>query len=152
MTWDQGMNALDQVHMNCPWSAIYDINNVGVYIAVDNNFDDIAYTDLENFEFTLYVGMDDVPLDQSYSLRIYPNPCSDVLHIVYHENTGDNILAGIKSGKVKIYNLSGQVVMESSLFLHEETWFDVSLLPEGQYIIQLQDENISVARKFLIVD
>ncbi len=30
--WNEGMNALEVVHLNCPWSAIYDMTNRGVYI------------------------------------------------------------------------------------------------------------------------
>jgi choloylglycine hydrolase len=76
LDWTEGMNGLETVHINCPWSAIYDLNNNGIYIAVHNNYEDIAYTDLEGFNFILYVGIDESASKQASSGQVmnYPNP------------------------------------------------------------------------------
>ena len=76
MDWQEGLNALEEVHVNCPWSVIYDLNNMGIYIAVHNNYEDIAYTDLETFSFTIYVGLDENKADMNLTDQLlnYPNP------------------------------------------------------------------------------
>jgi choloylglycine hydrolase len=76
LSWPEGMDALETVHINCPWSAIYDLNNEGIYIAVHNNYEDIAFTDLDSFEFVVYVGIDS-PAEQKDLPMLrqnYPNP------------------------------------------------------------------------------
>jgi len=141
MTWDEGMSALDQVHMNCPWSAIYDLNNNGVYIAIDNNFTDIAHTDIENFEFILYVGVEEPSEAPEPSLELYPNPCKDVLNVIVEE----------ASSLLIIYNLTGQKIQEIETESNTTIKFDVGSLPQGRYIMQLQNQESIVARKFVVV-
>jgi len=78
LSWSEGMDALETVHINCPWSAIYDLNSIGIYVAGHNNFEDIALTDLDGFDFVVYVGMDDMdsPETASELIQNFPNPFS----------------------------------------------------------------------------
>ena len=78
ISWEEGMDALNQVHLNCPWSAIYDMTNKGIYAAFHNNYDDIAYVDLDNFNFIIYVNIDtDFIENPKFDLsQNIPNPFS----------------------------------------------------------------------------
>jgi len=76
LSWSEGMDALEAVHINCPWSAIYDLNNNGIYISVHNNYEDITWTDLEDFSFTVFVGIDSRQIKRNDPglIHIFPNP------------------------------------------------------------------------------
>jgi len=152
LTWEEGMQALDRVHLNCPWSAIYDLNSNGVYIAIDNNFTDITHTDIEAFEFILIVGTEEAPVAREFPLELYPNPCNDILNVICQEGVSGPCIGEMKKGLLKIYNLSGQKVLELDTGLNSVTKINMSTLPEGGYVIQLQYEGVAVASRFLVVD
>ncbi|MBL7103704.1 MAG: linear amide C-N hydrolase [Bacteroidales bacterium] len=85
VSWQQGMDALEQVHINCPWSAIYDMTNRGIYFAVHNNYENIAYVDLENFNFVIYIAIPELSpgLLKGILSCNYPNPFRDFTTIKY---------------------------------------------------------------------
>jgi len=106
LTWNEGMNALEVVHLNCPWSAIYDMSNRGVYIAVHNNYEDIAFVNLDDFEFQVYVGISEVSLlSNEARISSFPNPFINSTTIQYavHETSTINIV---------IYDSMGKLVKE----------------------------------------
>lgn len=84
LSWDEGMIALEAVHMNCPWSAIYNMSDPSVYIAIMNNYDDIAYIDLADFEASIYVGVDKAHQEaEVFMLNNFPNPFTTSTHISF---------------------------------------------------------------------
>jgi hypothetical protein len=104
ITWEEGMDALNQVHLNCPWSAIYDMTNRGIYIVFHNNFEDITYVDLENFNFIVYVNIDTNFEDNSkYKLeQNIPNPFNSHTTIYFElaEKTDISLTIFDNTGKV----------------------------------------------------
>jgi len=103
LSWDMGMLALDQAHVYCPWSAVYDMINPAAFIAINNNYSDIAWVDLENFDFTVYVGTSYHNTANSSRAFAYPNPfCHEICF-----NTGFPIGT---TAEIKIFNISGKEI------------------------------------------
>ena len=104
LPWQQGMDVLDQVHLNCPWSAIYDMTNRAMYIAVHNNYNDITWVNLEEFNF-LMVDISELPVDQTKTKLLIssPNPFSELTTITY-------TLTEKQAVELSIYDLSGQKI------------------------------------------
>ncbi len=104
ITWEEGMEALNQVHLNCPWSAIYDMTNKGIYAAFHNNFYDITYVDLEDFNFIIYVNIDANFEDNSnYKMeQNIPNPFNSqtTIHFELAEKSEISLTIFDNSGKV----------------------------------------------------
>jgi hypothetical protein len=63
------------------------------------------------------------------SVKIYPNPVDDVLHI----SSGNDAAL-----KITITDINGTIVMAVP---HDERSIDVSRLPSGIYFLQLQNVN-----------
>lgn len=106
LTWSEGMVALENVHLNCPWSAIYDMTNKGIYVSVFNNYEDIAYVDLENFEFLLYVDVPKLPFKENKTMiSNFPNPIIGSTTINYYIHDPSNV-------KMIIYDSHGRLVKE----------------------------------------
>ena len=105
VSWQIGMDALDQVHLNCPWSAIYDMTNKAIYVAVHNNFNDIHWVDLANFEFMTIVDVPEYAFRNTEKLQLYsfPNPFSEGTRLHY-------TLPEESQVTVRLYNLNGKIV------------------------------------------
>jgi hypothetical protein len=120
LSWEEGLDALEQVHLNCPWSAIYDMSNVAMYFIVHNNFDDAIYVNLEDFEFGMPLKIPaHEQLYSNYTFSNFPNPFSTntTIHYVVEEgNTVKLIIYDIRGNKVKtlVDNIpqSGEQILE----------------------------------------
>lgn len=152
-SWDEGMNALEAVHMNCPWSAIYEMTNRAVYIAVHNNYDDIAYVNLEDFEFMIYVDVPKVSFEENES-QIFnsPNPFNGSTSIHYSLPVKSII-------QINIYDSMGRMVIE---LINEEkkkghysvNWDATDMsgnkVETGIYFCKLSCENYSEAIRMIV--
>ncbi|MBU2651187.1 MAG: T9SS type A sorting domain-containing protein, partial [Bacteroidetes bacterium] len=145
LSWDEGMDALEAVHMNCPWSAIYELNNRAIYVAINNNYDDIAYTDLENFDFTIYVGVPDQETTNSgnSTLKSFPNPFMDQTQIRFNLSVTEHIMLTVfdRSGR-QVATLADEVFTDGE---HSISWdgrdSSGNLLPSGIYLCSLKSGN-----------
>ncbi len=74
------------------------------------------------------------------TLKLYPVPTQNELHIV-SENY-ENIL------KYEVVDLSGRILINQTNSINAETTLDVSVLPEGQYLLKTykRDASIEVSR------
>lgn len=61
------------------------------------------------------------------SLKIFPNPVTNVL----------NILSGEDQGTLSIFDLTGRTIYEIAIKQHTETSLDVSHLPIGEYVYRI---------------
>ncbi len=50
ISWQQGMDVLDQVHGNTPWSAMFDHENKGVFVAINEDYQNISHVLIDDFE------------------------------------------------------------------------------------------------------
>jgi len=77
--------------------------------------------------------------------EIYPNPCKDQLSLRYSS-------FDIRHSVLKITDLTGKVVHAAELSGNGENKFtiDVSHLPPGMYLVQLQFEHQTATRKLII--
>lgn len=78
--------------------------------------------------------------DSKSTINIYPNPASTTINI--------NVLNGIRTGEVKIYNLVG-VLVKSATINGSEKEIDISDLPAGSYIISIDDVKESTVKHFI---
>jgi len=120
LSWEEGLDALEQVHLNCPWSAVYDMSNISIYFIVHNNYDDAIYVNLEDFEFGMPVKISGYEqFYNTYTFCNYPNPFSanTTIHYLAEEgNTVHLMIYDIRGNKVKtlVDNIpqSGEQVQE----------------------------------------
>lgn len=76
--------------------------------------------------------------DVTSSFLIYPNPVTDVLHLI-HTN------ASVQNIKVQIYTLEGRVVKIASV----QNSIDLSDLPVGMYILRIEAGSDVIQRKIM---
>lgn len=71
-------------------------------------------------------------------VKIFPNPCADVLQIQFEE--------GMDEWEVELYNSMGQLISKQK---NISTW-DVNHLPNGSYILSIKTSNFS-GRKIIFI-
>jgi len=54
ISWMEGMNVLEQVHLGTPWSAIYDHEDNGIFVAINENYENISYIMVDDFSTRNY--------------------------------------------------------------------------------------------------
>ncbi|WP_138434475.1 T9SS type A sorting domain-containing protein [Winogradskyella algicola] len=91
--------------------------------------------DLGAYEYNSTLGIDAVSLNAN-SVKLYPNPVSDRLFIKSTEQVKN----------ISIYNINGQLVKQA---IETSNGIDVSVLPSGLYMIQINTSNNSINQKFL---
>lgn len=74
-------------------------------------------------------------------LRVFPNPTYGEFTI----QTGENS----KSAKIKIINLTGEIVFENNIILTENYKINISNLNDGTYILEINSNNIISRNKLL---
>ncbi|MCG8696747.1 MAG: T9SS type A sorting domain-containing protein [Bacteroidales bacterium] len=72
-------------------------------------------------------------------LTLYPNPVSDMVTIMLNNND---------ASMVSVISMTGQVVKNTKYF-EGETSVDVSDLPTGMYIVQVQNEHETIQQRFI---
>jgi hypothetical protein len=79
-------------------------------------------------------------------LNIYPNPASDLIQF-------GNMNSGMTNGKVRIYSMSGVLVMNKVLSesqTPDATSVDISTLSTGTYIVQLNSDQRTSSAKLIV--
>jgi hypothetical protein len=105
------------------------------YVATGRND---ALDDLKEFyEYTGYVGIDDISFENNFS--VYPNPVSDKLAIAIEGNT--------KAMDFEISNSIGQTVYKGNVL--DKTVVQTSGFATGVYFIKLENDKSVVCRKFI---
>ncbi|MBK9728279.1 MAG: T9SS type A sorting domain-containing protein [Saprospiraceae bacterium] len=84
----------------------------------------------------------DVSLDQDNTLKISPNPVSDILKIDFDK---------LSSGLLNVYNENGQLVFSKYIEFAKELNFNAGLLSNGKYNIQFIQDNIVLNAQFIKV-
>ncbi|MEE2931739.1 MAG: T9SS type A sorting domain-containing protein [Bacteroidota bacterium] len=74
------------------------------------------------------------------STEIFPNPATDKLNIVSY---------GVTMKQIDIYSLDGRLIFSKNSNLNEEK-LNISSLPSGIYILNIESENYQVKRKFIV--
>ncbi|MEM8524662.1 MAG: T9SS type A sorting domain-containing protein [Bacteroidota bacterium] len=107
--------------------------NYRLYESVDSPCDTIGK------DFTDVSTIASVKIEQS--LKIYPNPAFDVLHIA---------LDVPKKASIRLYNVQGQLVLEQSTDQKEQE-VDISHLPAGIYFCHIQTNDHQIQTKKIII-
>lgn len=72
------------------------------------------------------------PLGNALSLKVYPNPTSDILHLDFPS-------ASTKSWDLQIIDMQGRSVMATTSLRQDNLDLNVSHLPAGTYYIDLRN-------------
>jgi uncharacterized protein (DUF1501 family) len=130
----------------------YDFRSVYASILMDwfgaeeNDLRNYLYEDFQYIP--LINGCQSTSVDDTFALsyeniHIYPNPCSDVIHLAAQNLKGDIIL--------EIFNVYGYRVMRESrggLTLNSHQ-INTSSLPSGNYVLRIQSGVNGVLKKFI---
>lgn len=152
--WYEGMDMLENVHMNCPWSAVYDLNNLSIYIAIDNNFENITYTDLETFVFDTEVGINHSLKTDAINLKSYPNPYTNATTIEYNVSSKAFV-------ELHIYNNLGERVAtlvnkKVNAGHYKTVWNGKNdfgeRVPTGIYLYMINYKDVKETRRLIRID
>ncbi|APY12251.1 hypothetical protein BWZ22_13900 [Seonamhaeicola sp. S2-3] len=116
-------------------NSLYDVALFGDLDLSGNNRTFNTTIDLGAYEYNSTLGIDDVSLNTN-SVKLYPNPVSDRLFIKSTEQ--------IES--VTIYNINGQLIKQA---IEATNGVDISQLPNGLYMVQIQTNANTITQKFL---
>lgn len=105
VSWQMGMDALDQVHLSCPWSAVYDMTNRAIYLVVHNNYLNITWVDLADFNFMTIVDVPEHTLGnlEEGQLQSFPNPFAEATSLRYTISEKSQV-------SLHLYDLNGKKI------------------------------------------
>lgn len=86
------------------------------------------------------VGVEYIPLRQEQLFTLYPNPASDVLHILTRGSLGE--------GRLMVRDVTGRLVKETNVWNSLHT-LSVADLPTGMYTVSLQAGDQISTRRFI---
>lgn len=91
-----------------------------------------------------------IPITTSLQLKLYPNPCLQNVKFSYQLLENSNV-------NITIYDATGTLV--STLFegqreagVYESRWYRPSSIPAGIYFLRLKTQNISVTKRFVVLN
>jgi len=96
------------------------------------------YYVFDEFKFSTTVSTDD--LDRSESITISPNPTNDVLRIESND---------YPISDYKVFNATGQLILQSTTIANQQQQIDVSDLPAGVYYLEMTLDNYFGRKKFV---
>lgn len=73
-------------------------------------------------------------------VSIFPNPCNDILHIIYED-------VEMGAATVELYDIAGKVLKTSNLA--NETALDLSSIPAGIYFVKISANQQSITKKII---
>lgn len=79
------------------------------------------------------------------SVKIYPNPVSDLLYF-------QNIALSNENGILRVMDFSGAVVLEQEIFGNDVKAVDISMLPMGMYLVRFESGEKSTSKRILKVN
>ncbi len=104
-----------------------------------------TYTIDEDADSSLATAKPDLLVHNEF--KLYPNPATDVLNVVYPYNFHPN-----EKATVSVVNASGSLVKRLPVVLSGSIQVDISSLKPGVYILNLSNENFKIAKKFIKVN
>jgi len=94
---------------------------------------------------TSFFGIDNQPTISSDALKIYPNPASETINLLFNQPIHDLV-------NIQLINANGMVVYSSSLNVSgKKIQLDVSRLAVGIYVIHVQTREFSANKKAVII-
>jgi len=77
------------------------------------------------------------------TLKVYPNPASDVLNI-------ESISGSIGKANLKIFDLSGRLIINQALDFNTLQTLNVSQLQSGVYLLKIENSRVGISKKLII--
>ncbi len=108
-----------------------------VYVAIQCISNDAFIFLVDDISISFFTSVNDNPLAES--LKVYPNPATDVL----------NIQAGVEITKARLFNISGQMVYESNGNSNEMR-ISTTEMPVGLYLLNITTKQGTITRKVSI--
>lgn len=106
------------------------------------NYNPIAFMDISAGGYYLENIVNSVvEKELSYSIKIFPNPATNELTIVFSE------LAEL-SAKVELFSIHGKTIITETIYI-EQNKIDISSLPSGLYFITISTPKHTYTRKIL---
>jgi hypothetical protein len=99
-------------------------------LAVRNDIIDRSYRWFEGWEGS------DIKQNSSANLKVFPNPCSDILSVSYDEKT---------SAELTILSITGQIV--KTVQINSDSKIDISDLNSGIYFVEIKTDKATYKEK-----
>ncbi len=135
---DISLNKIDLIGENVMCHFIYRENGTGLSEAPLWS----SWAMIKGEDLGIMTAIKDISLDQENTLKISPNPVSDILQIDFDK---------VCSGLLIVYNEIGQMVFSKNIEFTKEFNFNAGLLSNGKYNIQFITNNKVLNAQFIKV-
>jgi hypothetical protein len=138
---------IDYISSQCPYTggtAVYVARALQASIRKDTFYNDTenCFTQGVNYR-TVKPKIDNEEVEQSVSIKLYPNPASDFVVIKSNENL---------QGNIDIINNLGQIVTTTTIQGQKEFIISTTTLSEGMYFVRLiGEQGVYLKEKLIIV-
>lgn len=134
---------MKSINTNLTNSEIRNIINSTCFDLGDTGYDLVFGNGMVNAQLAIQIALQSTSVEETENtvLKMYPNPATDQLWI-------DNF-HGVEHGKIEIYNLAGQMVRNESIQPRNLLPVNVSELPNGVYVVQMNGGNQLLTGRFV---
>ncbi len=134
---------MKSINTNLTNSEIRNIINSTCFDLGDTGYDLVFGNGMVNAQLAIQIALQSTSVEETENtvLKMYPNPATDQLWI-------DNF-HGVEHGKIEIYNLAGQMVRNESIQPRNLLPVNVSELPNGVYVVQMNGGNQLFTGRFV---
>ena len=102
---------------------------------------EVYYGEVEDYTINIGVALaTDFPTKSNLDVKIYPNPTSGQINVLFSEN---------RDRQIKVFNMLGEMVWQKAINGNHTT-MDLSNLPDGTYLIGLRDGDKMVTKKLVL--
>jgi hypothetical protein len=81
----------------------------------------------------------DASLENSFS--VYPNPCSEIFHVLHYSS---------KIRGIELYNVFGERILKTTPHPSHDLSVDISNQPNGLYLLHILTQNVRVMKKIIV--
>lgn len=121
--------------------------NRGLGFSADQGSSSDRFDQVEAYDLPDDVSLPCQPLAvediNEHSLKIYPNPVSDVLNI-------ESINKNIGVAKLKIYDINGRLLSKHTLNFNQKHRINLSSMQSGIYVLKIENRLVNFSKKLII--
>ena len=125
-----------------PWAAngVYNLGTTSGGVVTVKNSNLTSFSDFAIGKGGSDISLSNVSFDKK-AISLYPNPASSQINLSFENN--------LEKASLKISTITGQTVFEKSNISGNSLSFDVSVLSNGIYVLQVIDANSISTSKFI---
>ncbi len=137
---DSLLNVIVTSGTDSAYTGIVATNDTAIPVTFVNYAVHVSNTSVTPSVYCTITGINEIQKNDEQEITIYPDPASNNLNIILPDN--------LSKSEIRIYNLTGQLILKT-MFANPESTLDISSLPGGVFILEATKGDYISRKKFV---